>query len=778
MSRFCSRAALLLLLAGSAGSAAGAQEKLAQGPLELKRGSVTALSFQAPQPDRGKVVVLQLEARLWGTGLAAGGSAHALDVRVNDQPLRALPDRVRPPYLRNKPPTAQGLSWYQTDVGWRVPAAPSFDDAGRKEGPQAFRYVLEIGHLLQPGANKLELAARLPILQTLFVRNIELHVLPVQPRTAAALTVRADQPAAIDTAADGAVRLSAGGRSFTVASSFSVPGGGWLRLGPPPAANQDEQPIHPTSTRKDQERHVEFRSAAYAVKRRVRLLAGRAWIEDAITNLTDKDLGMMVRHELLLPGAPAVVHLGGNDDPSQLQTIQPCNPTIFIPLGDVGLGLVAEDDVLREQGILLYRAAAPLASLRTERLALPPRATVKLQWSSYALPKADYFDFVNRIRADWGVAPARLDGPYWWHVMATLDATDAELQAFLERNAVHAAIVGSWLDVQRRDRPPLVGLGAGVMSDSFADYRQRVRAGVERIRRLRPGVRVGIYNHFFFNWPQAGADQFRDSWVLRKQGESYIEKFGGLYSPAVAVFPTLTNSFGAAFKETLARQRQELGVDGFYFDETNGPGRLPDPITFGTWDRHSALLHPKTFAIEHKIGYINLLSKEYQTQLYDELRGQGLSLLGNDQPHFYSFNRDTWPRFTETENLRACYRAHLYTPLAFTYGFDYTVETLRARLEYGLLCCVTTPKDRLGIVAKFFPITPLSIHQGWVHGQERVVTARSGKYGWAGEKYQARLWRYTTEGALVEENPPWRGADGLQAIDVPPRGIAILERRE
>src|SRR5207248_2093904 len=149
------------------------------------------------------------------------------------------------------------------------------------------------------------------------------------------------------------------------------------------------------------------------------------------------------------------------------------------------------------------------------------------------------------------------------------------------------------------------------------------------------------------------------------------------------------------------------------------------------------------FAIRRKVGYITLLTHDYQHQVIDWIHGQGLWVLANLQPVAYSFNKESWPRFTETDMIPNVFRAHLYSPLAYSYRFQqYTVQSLRDRLDFGLLYCVVSPENKLDIVSKFFPITPLELHRGWVKGEERVVTDRSGQFGWEGQKYQMRLWRY------------------------------------
>jgi hypothetical protein len=589
---------------------------------------------------------------------------------------------------------------------------------------------------------------------------------------------RAGNPILLEKTADGGLLVQAGENQFPVSSSFSVPGGGWRRLGPAIVSREGENAarVQPGA----EPGSVTVAETDFQVERTVQFSDGRAWVRDRISNLTERDLGMMVRHELALPRPPLVIHLGGDSMARIYETWAPWNPTVFVPLGDLSLGMAAEDDALRAQGIWSYHRDTPRVGVRTEHLAIPARQSATLQWSIYALPGGDYFDFVNRIRADWRVR-LRLVGPYWWGFRAEqiMAMSDEALRTFLQRTRAYAVVsTGGWVDwLRREERPARIGFGVGVMEPWFDEYRKRLRQAADKVHRVAPGVKVAYYNHMFLNEPERDTERFRDSWIVRENGERLNVTWNGAYTPARGIYPTESNRFGSAFREALERQRVELAADGFYIDETDFPsGMWRDCYTFNQWDGTSALLDPKTFAIRRKIGYTFLLAEKYQHQVLDELRAAGVWFLGNGQPCTLSFNRDTWPRFTEMDlNLRRASEAHLYSPLAYGRG-AYTVEKLRERLDVGMLYCVTAPEDRLGIVGRFFPITPTELHAGWVKGEERIVTNRSGTFGWANERYRYRLWRYLKSGTPVEDPPLWQTGEGFVEVQVPEKGIAILER--
>ncbi len=51
-----------------------------------------------------------------------------------------------------------------------------------------------------------------------------------------------------------------------------------------------------------------------------------------------------------------------------------------------------------------------------------------------------------------------------------------------------------------------------------------------------------------------------------------------------------------------------------------------------------------------------------------------------------------------------------------------------------------------------FPITPVELHPGMILGKERIVTNRSGRYGWP-DGSPATVYVFDADGKLVEKPP-------------------------
>lgn len=724
--------------------------------------------FQTPAITPDKVVALEFEAR-GEPGTSESALNYLLKIRINGKEVVSASDRLQS-LLRNKPPTESGQAWHRRLVGWLIPLAADFPI----QPDEKFKTVVEIEPLLQPGSSQIDfsLLRQADQKQRVHLRNIRLIYLPRQP-TAAHFEIPADQSSTLVTTPGEDLAIRHDGLDYALTTSVGHPGGGWMQRGPPVTYwNSKTVPARSGETPDG----IQTDSILWV--RRVRqLTADHLVVEEEITNVGDNETGTMFRIDLPFPRPLINAYLNGDPDPSQIQNRDPANPTLFIPLGGKSLGFVAEDDLSRSQMIMSCRPDSGAVSLRAERLFLPAKGTLRLRWSLYLLPGSDYFDFINRLRSDWGIR-LRIPGSFWWNAFSRVGKSDGDLQRWLTEQRPFAAVIGSWVDKEKNDHPQMVGLGTGVMETEFDDYRNRLKHFVTRLKRIDPQLKVLLYNHYFFNWPEPDPNRYRDSWIITPEGNRFVVPASSEESEAPGVYPTRGNLFGEDFRQMLVRQRRELGIDGFYFDETTAPGRLHDPITYGAIDGVTALLDPKTFEIKAKVGSIPLLTAPYLSQLSHQLLEARLIALGNFPPETGEQNRMTWPRFVETDNLRHCATGHLYSPLAFSYHFeDYKVEEIRERLEQGLVWCVTGPEDKIGIVKHFFPLTPTALHAGWIEGEERIITSRSGLYGWNGGPSMARTWVYDANGKPTELNPSWTMITQPTQINVPVGGIAILERR-
>ncbi|MBI3921093.1 MAG: hypothetical protein HY318_06725, partial [Armatimonadetes bacterium] len=96
----------------------------------------------------------------------------------------------------------------------------------------------------------------------------------------------------------------------------------------------------------------------------------------------------------------------------------------------------------------------------------------------------------------------------------------------------------------------------------------------------------------------------------------------------------------------------------------------------------------------------------------------------------------------------------LGNPMAIQNGRDIYRDIL-TKLDLGALYFWYGDYDRLKyktLVEQMYPITFDSIHGGTVRGLERIVTKKSGVYGWKGDRSLHCVYRYDARGALTRSD--------------------------
>ncbi|MBI5092527.1 MAG: hypothetical protein HZB26_08805 [Candidatus Hydrogenedentes bacterium] len=614
---------------------------------------------------------------------------------------------------------------------------------------------------------------------------------------------------------DGGFVIHAGGRDFASGSWFSRPGGGWYGLGAGTLA-----PGEAVSLRMQAERRTEnewegtLEAERFRLRRSLRVTGHRVEVQDTLTNLSDTDLGWQIRHELAVPETPAAVHLGGDSrpHPSPVYTTvikdgereagidcwRAANPTVYVPFPEAGVGLVIEDDVTRVHGLTYSRrnlSGALTVGFRDEQFALPPGGQYSTRWAAYIIPgpNKDYYDFINEIRADWGVNDITVPGPtvFSYFLPNMKKAPDEDFAGRLRgagawaiTTSLNGWIVplpsGGSLSLGAKHQ---IGFGPGVLDPHFAPLREEWVADVERVHRLTPGVKALHYFHVFLYAPEPDPESFKDSWVTRPDRSRAITDWGDLnLTPAGQVFPTLTNAVGQGMNQVLDTMLGPMKGDGVYMDEVNYPTGIGwmgvPPCTYGTWDGHSAMLDPATFAVVRKTGYLQLLSADYKKALFKRLASMGAVILGNGEPETGWENVQKFPRHTEcrTDPYPRAYESHLYSPIALVEDSSFAHK--RHMLEYATIDAFVRLDEasiaRDELTRRFYPLTVREVHAGWIQGEERIITMVPRVYSWH-ESAKVKIYEFGADGVLAATREV-ASAAGAFDIKVPQEGMVVVER--
>jgi hypothetical protein len=457
-------------------------------------------------------------------------------------------------------------------------------------------------------------------------------------------------------------------------------------------------------------------------------------IADTIVN-TGKDLiGVMVEYSLKFADKPDTVYLAGRRAFSAtFASHDASHPSVFAQWKELGIGLVAEDDVFR---VHIKSFAAPGAiGLADEQLGIEPGTSVTLEWSVYPVPGGDYWDFVAAVRRDWG-ANFTIPGPFCFTM------------AFKEQRP--AEWYGEW--VRRRSLKIVCGGIAKYPNGKYAHGTgilfapQWVAQETDWTRKMlaaAPEVRVLAYFHAQcctepdgekkYASARGGSASGGDSRLIDEKGEH----LGYPYHYRLPLYlPTRENSYGKALWGYVRTCLETIGVSGLYWDEMSH-----SVLHFAyeaPWDGHTVIIDPVTHAVKGKRSSVPLLMQPLKLDIVKYLRGHGKFLMANTQPVTRTMLREKIVRFVETGSYSAVTGTHLGCPIGLgNHHFEKTQADsarnvreilMRGGVYYGW------QYDREPAAWNFtevmFPITPVELREGVVLGEERIHTARSGLFGW------------------------------------------------
>ena len=729
------------VLAGSDGQAPPVVRRVPIfGEVRLAQGAKQSFTFDAPATPEGRDAVIALRARLDTPKVA--GHTPALTLDLNGQ-------RVAGRRLLDKPLRVQsrGGRVYSMAAGDRLTTYYSPDYTkpdlhphyGLLKGVKPCEFALRVTDLVRPGRNELVVLnlAHPKVKRVLVAADARLEFrVPPPPAKVRAPAPRGPLPVIeprrdhktdyqVDAPADGpTVRVSVAGVAFTIESRFSTPEPKWT---------------YGSNRYFRHSRRVDKRDEAIVV-------------QDTFTNLTDRPLAVMQRHEARLGDRIAGLWLAGLRRPGHSgSSSEPSNPTTFVTADGRGLGLVALSDVMRLHGT--NYAVAGTAGLGDNNLALRPKGTYTAEWAIVPVDRPDYWRFINAVR--------RL-----MHANFSIGGGFAFLRA-------DPRLTGRWSDEQIQRFIQLKDARYVCASISYPRYKgrythgtafQRVthehyRKAFARRRRLVPGVKNLVYFHCFLDVTDDAPTRFADSRVLRPDGKQ--ADYG---KPHQRIFcPTTANSYGPEVAKNVDIILDKIGAEGVYWDEHE---RSAYSYHYGEpWDGFSCDVNPKALTVTRLKSCVTLLSEAWRVALAKRIMARG-PLIGNGPPVTRAMADLKFPCFVETGSITNCTRAHLHSPIALgdhltERSEEDAYDTMLAALDYG---CVyhwyndmTVSPTHHHLTRYMFPITPVELHAGYVIGKERIITKASGLFGWGdAAQHEVHVFDHTGREASGYKTPTVR----------------------
>lgn len=761
--------------------------------LSIAPGEAEVLTAELAPELLDRRLALSLLARLESESLA--GSTYVMQVTVNGE-------RVTGSRLLNKPTETEMLSGLRLDWfgqgAFRVAYSPDYEAANRDDHPaclvggHAYDFVLDLTGLLQAGRNEIMLRHNETLIDNaLVLADVAIVDAPepvVVPDPAALdpnapLPVIAPRPVGpvpyrLETLTGGGLRVEVGGQSFTVESSFSYPRAGWNRL----AQLAEGEAGWTVQRREGPEGATRLRALGghYRLERTITARSDHIAIADRLTNLTDEDLHISVKHAIVTAGlTDGEVYLRGlRSRIMQGYDRGADNPTVLVQAGGQALGMVAEDDVLRVQCAQSATAEPSEAGLVDHFFMLPPGGSYELRWSLYPIADGGYFDFVNAVRRNWGTN-FTIPGPFAFvpHPTRT-EGQEAYLAGWLR--SVAPAVVSLQIPMPR---PGELAHGLAFLREP--EEQQRLKGQADLLRELRPGLKVLQYLHTYITRLDEAVEEYADARHLDAAGEQETYA-AGAWKPTFWLFlPTASNAYGQAMNDTFDLVLDDLGFDGVYWDEL---AYSKEPVAHGVHDGYSALPDMETLTVAERVALTPLYCQDYQVQQARRVLDAGKLLIGNGQPMTETMTRLHFPRFVEAWHPSNLRKAHLYCPLGLSSpdrvdSEAAIVPSIRSHLENGGLWYYycnwgSMNLTRPSAAERMFPFTPIELHEGYLIGEERIITARSGIFGW-NDRSTHHVYVYGADGLPIEDfEAPLRIIDGkhFSELRLPPGAMAVIER--
>jgi len=788
----------------------GSSLALAEDDHTLKLHETQTLDFIAPEGLGDRQVVLAFRARI--DNPATIGSCNMLAIKANDEPV-LLSNARRQVRLLNKPNTFEWttppeLTWYLRQGQWRIAYAPDFEILKDRQyyGPEAYEFAFDISDLVRPGANVLTfehtgneaVAEHAGCDLTVVFRDLRVEVRegaglqpgaperpdysgPWHPRE------RRSEPITIERDTHAAMILRVGEHRYELTSEFSAPGAEgktqWLTFG------REVGPV--TAPR--------VVGPGWTLERTIteRLDDGRLIVRDSFTSTSDEPVGIRVRHRLrLLDGHTERVSFGGYEDPTVVSMQSATTPYLFLPREGSGVALVAEDDVLRNHAEFEFDDANQTAAIADNWFGLRPRESYSMTWAVYATDTGNDFDLINMLRADWLPDPFTLAGGInFFGPDAVLDYDDDALRDHLEMLNINIAMSqGGWVDRKLQlAGTPNIGHGPIVAGEFYADYRDRLRAAIEKLHRLRPGIKCLIYYDARLISGEEYVERYRDSIIANRDGSPRVLREDTRWGvPLALVCPTLDSRLG---QDVLAQIPtmilDEIGADGLYWDEMRfGFGLRPD---YGHADGHTFEIDASTGEIVADCGAPELVGLGFKLALLDVFEERGALVVGNSPPATLTEFGHEAIRFCENmvpHRPSSILATTLYTPVSYAgYSVYHDPEVdeadfladIRRKVEDANLYLFSSHifYERFtheNLATYQYPITPMELDHGVIIGRERIITIREGAFGWPGQEWSGEVIIFDAEQRPVTREAAAPDAAGLVAIELPEGGDAVIVR--
>ncbi|MDX9974752.1 MAG: hypothetical protein RBU21_17330, partial [FCB group bacterium] len=743
-------------------------------PIDIPVGDVpmsVRFDLSSVPVQAGRVRCLRFSVRLQ-TDLPAGWNNY-LAVRVNGVPVGSMrPDRRarilnHGPFFVAGPPHNSRTSYVLPRAGmpnfnvFFMPDTFTLEESLLTDREEESWYLVDVDDLLGTGPVTLEFIntaikayfdGQVPPRMRMVIEGLELGSVPseqvealrslrrAQRKTVPGTSVGVGESVATVTPAGG-FYVQFGGATFFVDTSLRING----KNRELPCSEETVSGAERAVVTRQNETTVEtiVTTDAWRLTRTLAFKENRIDVRDVFLNRTEAPLGISLRHAIVTPDDPSAFRLGGLAEDFRRAASIPENPTVFVAQGVQGLGAVAQDNALRLQ--MDAELTGNRASFGTDHLGIAPGVSYAVRWSLYP-GTGEYFDFINRVRHDWGVN-FTVPGPFEFvdaRQMTDEAAAVEALRLILAKKDVQVFAIMPWFEYHS---------AANLERD---EYRTLLRRAMQAIKAAKPGaiclamvetnltpapmeffsdglpkhmpygrldsksefgLAPGVYGYSAPDKAAATIDAspWRDSVMRGLDNKPLLDTWYVQYYEGKAlnlmVYPRPGNYWHAQMMEKLRFLVEDVGVDGVYIDQFSLAYGEIDHYSYDYWDGHTVDIDPVTGAVTRQYADLAWVSAPARLEWVQYLLQRGKMVVANSMPAVEELQNVPIVRFMETAGYdpmapgipeaRNCASGLLGSPVGLGYpwdsspndvpwagkpkGGDFLTRTVAAHLRYGLL---------------------------------------------------------------------------------------------
>jgi hypothetical protein len=742
--------------------------------IEIPIGDVPmSLRFDLPPlpstPDKHRC--LRFSVRLHSDYPA--GWNNYLAILVNGVPVDAVDPQHRPrilnhgPFFSAGPPHNSKTPYVLPRAGYPnlnvffMPDTFTLEDSLLTDREEESWYLIDVDDMLGTGAVSLEFintaikayfGDNVPPRMRMVIEKLELGTIPATQAEALRAAQRTQRktvpgisagegPTVATVTPGGGFYVQFGGATFFLESSLRI--GGEKReliCAEDPVAGAQKA----ATTRQNPALvETEISTDAWRFLRRLAFKNKRIEISETIENRSQAVIGVSARHAMITPDDPTGYRLGGTLETTRRMGSLPENPTVFLAEGNQGLGALAEDNAMRLQ--MDADLTGNRATFGTDHLGIAPGETYVLRWALYP-GTSDYFEFVNKVREDWGVN-FTVPGPFEFidaRHMGDEAAAVESLKATLRRKEVNVFAIDPWFeyysaaDLTRDEykalvrkailiiksvRPSAICLGmvetnlTPLPLDFFGDTLPKDTPYDRPGTKPKFGNSPGVYG---YPAPEAAAARidaspWKDSVMRGPEGRPlldtwYVSNYDGR-ALNLMVYPRPGNYWHAQMMDKLRFLIEDVGFDGVYIDQFSLAYGDRDHYSYDYWDGHSVDLDPATGAVTRQYADLAWVSAPARLEWVQYVLQRGKMVVANSNPATEELQRVPVVRFMETQgydpmlpgppDAPVCARGQLGSPVGLGYswgtdlegaawsgkpkGGDFLTRAVAAHLRYGML---------------------------------------------------------------------------------------------